>query len=69
VPALQQASDLFEGRRARELMDVITAVEQQTSQAIDITDRSGGCDDIRKASGRLVRHFVFLPHDPSAVYL
>src|SRR5215469_18724253 len=50
-------------------MDVIATVEQQTGPAVDVTDGGGGRDDVRKAPGRLVRHFVFLPHDPSAVYL
>jgi len=39
VATLQQVGDLLEGRRARELVNVVSAVEQQAGPAIDIAQR------------------------------
>ena len=66
--ALQQVADLLEGRGPGQLMDVVTAIEQQARLAINVAQRGGCGDDVSQALGRLVRHFVYLPMARSAVY-
>ena len=46
----EQKTDLLEGRRLREIVDVVAAVGEHTAIAIEITDRGRGRDNVFKSA-------------------